>query len=85
MPWHRYLRSYEDGLYVYYKEPKENLKEMTCSEAHGIRIYMQILKIEFILTLYIGYGMLIAVSKRNQQDFDGMLLYTCCSTMMLER
>lgn len=29
--------------------------------------------------------MLIAVSKRNQQDFDGMLLYTCCSTMMLER
>lgn len=31
----RYLRSYEDGLYVYYKEPKENLKEMTCSEAHG--------------------------------------------------
>lgn len=49
---------------------------MTCSEAHGIRIYMQNLKIEFILTLYIGYGMLIAVSKRNQQDFDGMLLYT---------
>ncbi|CEP11628.1 hypothetical protein [Parasitella parasitica] len=53
---YRYLRSYGDGLYVYYKEPKENLKEMTCSEAHG-------------------YGMLIAVSKRNQQDFDGLFRY----------
>ncbi|KAL9544158.1 hypothetical protein MBANPS3_007769 [Mucor bainieri] len=52
----KYLRSYEDGLYIYYKEPKENLKEMTCSEAHG-------------------YGMLISVSKRNQQDFDGLYRY----------
>ncbi|KAI7892635.1 Six-hairpin glycosidase-like protein [Mucor mucedo] len=52
----KYLRAYEDTLYVYYKEEKEGLKEMTCSEAHG-------------------YGMLISVSKRNQQDFDGLYRY----------
>ncbi|KAI9357133.1 Six-hairpin glycosidase-like protein [Pilaira anomala] len=52
----KYLRSYQDGLYVYYKEQSEGLKEMTCSEAHG-------------------YGMLISVSKRNQQDFDGLYRY----------
>jgi hypothetical protein len=32
---YRYLRSYEDSLYVYYKEKGEGLKEVTCSEAHG--------------------------------------------------
>ncbi|KAG2182974.1 hypothetical protein INT44_005955 [Umbelopsis vinacea] len=52
----RYLRSYADGFYIYYKEPKEKLPEMTCSEAHG-------------------YGMLISVLKRNQQDFDGLCRY----------
>ncbi|KAI9301166.1 Six-hairpin glycosidase-like protein [Cunninghamella echinulata] len=52
----KYLRSYQDGFYVYYKDPKENLSEMTCSEAHG-------------------YGMLISVLMRNQQDFDGLYRY----------
>ncbi|KAI8970083.1 Six-hairpin glycosidase-like protein [Mycotypha africana] len=52
----KYLRAYGDGYYVYYKEPSENLPEMTCSEAHG-------------------YGMLISVLHRNQQDFDGLYRY----------
>ncbi|KAI9498696.1 Six-hairpin glycosidase-like protein [Zychaea mexicana] len=52
----KYLRSYQDGYYIYYKEPSENVPEMTCSEAHG-------------------YGMLVSVLKRNQQDFDGLFRY----------
>ncbi|KAG2217845.1 hypothetical protein INT45_008142 [Circinella minor] len=52
----KYLRSYQDGYYIYYKEQSENVPEMTCSEAHG-------------------YGMLVSVLKRNQQDFDGLFRY----------
>ncbi|KAI9022714.1 Six-hairpin glycosidase-like protein [Phycomyces nitens] len=40
----RYLRTYQDGLYVFYKEPKENLPEMTCSEAHGYGMLISVLK-----------------------------------------
>ncbi|KAG1460659.1 hypothetical protein G6F55_004036 [Rhizopus delemar] len=53
---YRYLRSYGDGYFIYYKEPSEKAAEQTCSEAHG-------------------YGMLISVLKRNQQDFDGLYRY----------
>ncbi|KAF7731613.1 hypothetical protein EC973_008782 [Apophysomyces ossiformis] len=40
----RYLRSYHDGLYVYYKEPSEHSDAMTCSEAHGYGMLISVLK-----------------------------------------
>ncbi|KAI8365377.1 Six-hairpin glycosidase-like protein [Radiomyces spectabilis] len=40
----KYLRAYQDGFYVYYKEPSENLPEMTCSEAHGYGMLISVLK-----------------------------------------
>ncbi|KAI7861584.1 Six-hairpin glycosidase-like protein [Spinellus fusiger] len=40
----RYLRTYKDGLYIYYKEQKEGLSEMTCSEAHGYGMLVSVLK-----------------------------------------
>ncbi|KAI8985041.1 Six-hairpin glycosidase-like protein [Pilobolus umbonatus] len=40
----KYLRAYGDGYYVYYKEPKENLAEMTVSEAHGYGMLISVLK-----------------------------------------
>ncbi|KAI7895666.1 Six-hairpin glycosidase-like protein [Mucor mucedo] len=52
----KYMKTYKNGLYVYYKEKSEGSSAMTCSEAHG-------------------YGMLIAVLKRNKQDFDGLYRY----------
>ncbi|KAI8342775.1 Six-hairpin glycosidase-like protein [Chlamydoabsidia padenii] len=39
----KYLRSYQDGFYVYYKEAKENVPEMTCSEAHGYGMLASVL------------------------------------------
>lgn len=32
----RYMKTYKNGLYVYYKEKSEGSSDMTCSEAHGI-------------------------------------------------
>ncbi|ORX60637.1 Six-hairpin glycosidase [Hesseltinella vesiculosa] len=39
----KYVRSYQDGYYIYYKDPKENLQEMTCSEAHGYGMLASVL------------------------------------------
>jgi hypothetical protein len=44
-PRHRYLRSYADGLYVYYKEPKDKVAEVTCSEAHGTHTFNYVYRI----------------------------------------
>ncbi|KAI9361016.1 Six-hairpin glycosidase-like protein [Pilaira anomala] len=52
----KYLKSYKDGLYVYYRDNEDNSSAMTVSEAHG-------------------YGMLIAVLKKNQSDFEGLFRY----------
>ncbi|KAI9470577.1 MAG: Six-hairpin glycosidase-like protein [Benjaminiella poitrasii] len=43
--WRRkYVRTYKNGLYVYYKDEKDGGSEMTCSEAHGYGMLISVLK-----------------------------------------
>ncbi|CAO3701632.1 unnamed protein product [Rhizopus stolonifer] len=40
----KYLRSYGDGFFIYYKEQSEGVPEQTCSEAHGYGMLISVLK-----------------------------------------